>query len=81
VLSGSESRAFPLAALPVDWTRRVAGGVAQAITFDRLVQEFLAQQDLPSEQARGQDSLSRTFRALWDAVVGTRQSRAARAES
>jgi hypothetical protein len=81
VLSGSESRAYPLASLPVDWTRRVAGGVAQAITFDRLVQEFLAQQDLPSEQARGQDSLSRTFRALWDAVMGSRQSRAARAES
>jgi hypothetical protein len=81
VLSGSESRAYPPASLPADWTRRVAGGVAQAITFDRLVQEFLAQQDLPSEQARGQDSLSRTFRALWDAVAGSRQSRAAYAES
>jgi hypothetical protein len=82
VLIGSESRAFPAATLPIDWSRRTAAGLTQAITFDRLVQELLAQQDLPSSvQDRGQDSLSRTFRALWDAVVGSRQSHAARAES
>jgi hypothetical protein len=82
VLIGSESRAFPAATLPMDWSRRTAAGLTQAITFDRLVQELLAQQDLPSSvQDRGQDSLSRTFRALWDAVVGSRQSHAARAES
>jgi hypothetical protein len=82
VLGGSESRAFPASTLPVDWPRRATAGLTQAITFDRLVQELLAQQDLPSsEQDRGQDSLSRTFRALWDAVVGSRQSHAARAES
>jgi hypothetical protein len=82
VLSGSESRAFPATTLPADWPRRAAEGLTQAVTFDRLVQELLAQQDLPSvEQARGQDSLNHTFRALWEAVVAVRPTHAARAES
>jgi hypothetical protein len=81
VLSGSESRAFPAPGLPADWVRRTAAGVPYAIAFDRLVQELLAQQDLPSlVQDRGQDSLNHTFRALWDAVVGIRPSHTARAE-
>jgi hypothetical protein len=84
VLSGSESRALPAATLPVDWAHRTEAGLTEAVAFERAVQELLAQQDLPSveqEQDRGQTTLSRTFRALWEAVVGPRPSRAARAES
>jgi hypothetical protein len=79
VLGGSESRAFPASTLPADWPRRTAAGLTYAIAFDGLVQELLAQQDRPlPAQNRGQDSLTHTFRALWDAVVGTRQAQGSR---
>jgi hypothetical protein len=79
VLGGSESRAFPSSTLPADWPRRTAAGLTHAIAFDRLVQELLAQQDRPlPAQNRGQDSLTHTFRALWDAVVSTRQAQGSR---
>jgi hypothetical protein len=82
VLSGSESRAFPAPRVPADWPQRTAVGLTQAIAFDRLVQELLAHQDLPlSAQDHGQDSLTHTFRALWDAVVSTRPAHGSRVES
>jgi hypothetical protein len=82
VLSGSESRPFPASQVPVDWPRRTAAGLTQAIAFDRLVQELLAHQGLPvAVQDQTQDSLTYTFRALWDAVVSTRQPQGPRAES
>jgi hypothetical protein len=69
VLGGSVSREIPASQVPVDWSRRTAAGLTQAIALDGLVQELLAHQDLPpTAQRHGQDSINTTFSALWDAV-------------